>query len=188
MYRNAALFFSATFMLVLGCERENFDIGARRGPLPGSPQYAAVSSVTAAPGLTYIEDVLPKKTGGAIDASALFVKNCSACHQATGLGIPGAFPPLDGSPYVLSDKTDRMASIMLYGLMGPIKVKGTQYVNVMAALGGSMSDEELAAVATYVRSSWSNKAGPLQPIVFADMRKKWGTRGPLNIQELGEEE
>jgi len=65
---------------------------------------------------------------------------------------------------------------------------GTTYASAMAGLGAQFNDEELAAIATYIRSSWSNSAGPVGAEVLAEMRKKWGTRGPFNIQELGEEQ
>ena len=116
-----------------------------------------------------------------------FKTNCSACHQVTGAGIPGVFPPLDASAYVTGDNLDRLASIMIYGLVGPIKVNGQQYNSAMAGLGATLKDEELAKIATYIRGAWSNKAGEVEPSVFAAMRTKWGARGPFAITELGEE-
>ncbi len=118
----------------------------------------------------------------------LFMKNCSACHQATGKGLAKVFPPLDGSPYVTSDKVERLAAIMVYGLQGPIKVLGEDYNAAMAPLGNTCDDETLADIATYVRSAWSNKAGPVKPEVIAAAREKYGARGPFNIDELGREE
>jgi mono/diheme cytochrome c family protein len=76
---------------------------------------------------------------------------------------------------------------MLYGLMGPIHVNGNLYNNVMAPLGGTLKDDELAAIATYIRGAWSNKAAPVGPEVFAAQRTKWGARGMFQIAELGEE-
>ena len=138
-----------------------------------------------------VEEVLPQAPGktGPINGEALYQANCIACHQATGQGIPGAFPPLVNSPYVLSDNKDRMAAIMLYGLMGPINVLGTTYSGVMTAVGmtAKLSNEELAGIANYVRTSWGNKADSVDPAVFESARTKYGARGPFNIQELGEE-
>ena len=80
-----------------------------------------------------------------------------------------------------------MASIKQYGHSVPINVLGTTYQSAMAPLGAQFKDEELAAIATHVRTSWSNKAGPVDAKVFAAMRQKWGSRGPFAIAELGEE-
>ena len=171
----------------LACEREQRQIGAAPGASMGSPEYSVVASLSSPPGLSTVSDVAPKLAKADLSGEELYLKNCSACHQVTGAGIPGVFPPLVNSPYVLSDNTERMASIMLYGLAGPIHVLGTQYVSAMAPLGAVMTDEELSKTANYVRSSWGNKAPAIPPSVYAEMRKKWGTRGPFNIQELGEE-
>ena len=170
-----------------GCEREQRPLGAASGASLGAPEYTVVANISSPPGLSTVSDVAPKLAKAELSPEELYVKNCSACHQVSGAGVPGVFPPLVNSPYVLSDNTDRMASIMLYGLAGPIHVLGTQYVSAMAPLGATLSDDELAKVATYVRASWGNKAAPVAPSVFAEMRKKWGTHGPFNIQELGEE-
>ena len=170
---------------VIACDRTARETGAKAAPIGGSPEYTVVAHTNTVPGVGGASDVLPKKKG-ALDGEALFVKNCSACHQVTGKGVPGAFPPLDGSPSVNSDNKERMATIMIYGLMGEIPVMGTMYNSVMAPLG-ALPDEELAAIATYVRGAWSNKAGPVEAAVFTEVRSKQGSRGPCNINELGAE-
>ena len=81
--------------------------------------------------------------------------------------MQGNFPPLNKSRFVVGDNVQRMASIMLYGLSGPLVVRGETYGTVpMVGLGGSLSDDELAAIGTYVRSAWDNEAGPLEPELF----------------------
>lgn len=177
------LFLAMSFLIA--CERKSHPTGgATVSPLV-APVYAQTPSVSAVAKPSNIEEVAPK-IGGALDGAKLFATNCSACHQITGQGVPGAFPPLDGSEYVISDKVDRMAAIMVYGLMGPITVKGQSYSSAMAPLG-QLKDEELAAIATYVRGAWSNKAAAVEANVFADVRKKWAQRGPFTIEELGAE-
>jgi len=79
------------------------------------------------------------------DGKALFQKNCAACHQATGKGIPGAFPPLAGSAFVQGPMVEP-ATVLLKGRGG------------MPDFSTSLSDADLAAVLAYVRSSWGNKA------------------------------
>ncbi|MGV3653750.1 MAG: cytochrome c oxidase subunit II [Noviherbaspirillum sp.] len=74
----------------------------------------------------------------------VYAANCVACHQATGKGVPGAFPSLDGSPVVNGPKAEQM-QVVLNGRKGMPSFK-------------QLSDTELAAVITYTRNSWSNKA------------------------------
>jgi mono/diheme cytochrome c family protein len=114
------------------------------------------------------------KPGQAVDGKQVFSANCVACHQATGLGLPGAFPPLDGSEWVQGDERV-VANILLHGINGPITVKGANFASVMPSFE-RLSDAELAAVASYVRSSWSNKAEPLTPELFEKERKAGASR------------
>ena len=58
-------------------------------------------------------------SGQAVDGKQVFAGNCVACHQATGLGLPGVFPPLDGSEWVTGDER-MLANILLHGISGPI--------------------------------------------------------------------
>lgn len=93
----------------------------------------------------------------AADGKSLFMDNCSACHQATGKGVKGAFPALDGSPLV----------------KGPPKVVITTVLNGragMPAFKDDLSDADLAAILTYVRGSWSNKATGVKPTDVAAAR------------------
>lgn len=173
--------------LLIGCDRTSKPIGNRSAALANSPSYAVGVNPATLSAPVNVASVAPNFGPKALDGAAIYAANCSACHQITGQGIPGAFPPLDGSAYVTGDNVERMASIMLYGLMGPITVNGVQYNSVMAPLGAALNDEELAAVASYIRSGWSNKAGPVDAAVFAAARSKWGLRGPFQISELGEE-
>ncbi|MDB5096680.1 MAG: cytochrome c oxidase, subunit [Cyanobacteria bacterium RYN_339] len=92
----------------------------------------------------------------------LYAAKCLGCHQPTGAGVPGVFPPLDGSEFVTGpDKA--LVEIIVKGKSGPIKVKGADYNSAMPPVGTGMSDEEVAAIATYVRQSWSNKAEAVGP-------------------------
>lgn len=166
------------------CSRKPRDYAARSAA--DAVGYTEVASVSKMPGPAMVAALLPKVTV-TIDGQALFVKNCSACHQMTGMGIAGAFPPLNMSPYVNSENTERMASIMLYGLAGPLHVNGMMYVSAMTPFGAVLKDEELAAIASYVRSAWGNKSAPVTPDVFAKARAKWNAHGPFAIAELGEE-
>lgn len=118
-----------------------------------------------------------------IDGAALFQVNCSACHQATGLGIPGAFPPLASSEWLLADLAIPVA-IVHDGLQGLISVHGNDFQGMMPAFGGTLSNEEIAAVLTFGRSQWGNEASAVTP---ADVEKhvaKFGKRGNWSASEL----
>ena len=84
------------------------------------------------------------------------------------MGKPGQAPPLAGSEWVNAKGVNRLAHIPLAGLNGPLKVEGKEWNLNMAAMGAALSDADLAAVLTYIRTSWGNKAGE----VTADDVKK----------------
>ncbi|MBL4575533.1 MAG: cytochrome c, partial [Opitutaceae bacterium] len=84
-------------------------------------------------------------------------QNCVVCHQATGTGVAGIFPPLKGSEYVVGSE-QRPIRILLNGLTGPITVNGMEYNSVMPAFGPMWDDEQIAAVLTYIRSEWDHQA------------------------------
>ncbi len=181
--RNILIFTIIIASSFVACERRSKE-QAGKNLVPQSSPAPSDATISAA---TNIAEVAPNRGPEPVDGKATYTQICAVCHQATGLGVPGAFPPLDGSPYVTSDNVERMASIMLYGLKGPIKVKGTEFNSLMLPQG-QLSNEQLAAVATFVRSSWTNKAGAVDPSVFAKMREKWGNRAQFEISELGAEE
>jgi mono/diheme cytochrome c family protein len=98
---------------------------------------------------------------------ATFNRSCVLCHQTTGLGKADQFPPLAGSDWLLAAGPNRIGRIVLNGLTGPIRVEavnGVVSINAtMAPLGGSYTDEELAAALTYVRQQWGNKGSKITP-------------------------
>ncbi len=108
------------------------------------------------------------QSGQSVDGKQLFNAQCVTCHQAGGQGLPGVFPPLDGSEWVSGDERI-VANILLYGINGELAVAGTTYKGMMPAFG-HLGNEELAAVASYVRSAWSNKGEPLKAELFAQER------------------
>lgn len=105
-----------------------------------------------------------------VDGAQVYAANCVACHQANGGGLDGVFPPLAGSRWVLGS-SERLVQIMLYGIRGPIEVRGTVYNGVMPAFA-RLSDAELAAVTTHIRSSWGNSAGAIAPEAIATGRER----------------
>jgi cbb3-type cytochrome c oxidase subunit III len=98
------------------------------------------------------------KAGAAsADGKTVYLAKCAACHQATGLG-GGPFPPLAGNPDVIADNTEPLITTLLNGRTGAIQVNGHPYGGVMPAWKGQLSDAEIAAVLSYIRSAWGNKA------------------------------
>jgi nitrite reductase (NO-forming) len=97
----------------------------------------------------------------------VYAANCAACHQPSGLGVPGAFPPLARSDFLNADKT-RAIGVLLRGLTGPIVVNGDTYDGVMPAL--RLSDEDVANVLTYVYSQWGNSGQIVQPSEVRSVR------------------
>jgi len=101
-----------------------------------------------------------KKRGGEV-----YAKNCVACHQPTGKGLPPAFPPLDGSKVVLGPKEGQITTV----LNGVVK-NGAP--TAMVAFGKQLNDTELAAVITFTRNNWGNKTGEaIQPADVKALRK-----------------
>ncbi len=112
-------------------------------------------------------------SGGAAAAgngAQVFATNCSSCHGASGAGVPGAFPPLAGNPYVVGDPA-LVIHTVAYGLTGPVKVNGKTYNGSMPDWKGKLSDADIAAAITFIRSSWGNKATPVSAADVAKVPK-----------------
>jgi ubiquinol-cytochrome c reductase cytochrome b subunit len=90
----------------------------------------------------------------------VYATNCAGCHQANGQGQPGMFPPLAGNPVVTGD-SGAVIKIVADGLSGQITVKGSNYSGQMPAWKGQLSNAQIAAVVTYIRDAWGNKAPPV---------------------------
>jgi cytochrome c oxidase subunit 2 len=111
------------------------------------------------PNKQYTLDELKKR------GEQVYAKNCIACHQPTGKGLPPAFPPLDGSKVVNGPKENQIATV----LNGVVR-NGTP--TAMVAFGKQLNDTELAAVITFTRNNWGNKTGEaIQPAEVKALRK-----------------
>lgn len=107
---------------------------------------------------------------------AISYSNCTSCHQADGLGQAGSIPPLAGSEWVLGN-TEKLAMIIHNGVAGEIEVKGTTYSSQMAAIGANLSPKDLAALMTYLRTSWGNDASIVTPEMAANALEISASRG-----------
>lgn len=114
----------------------------------------------------------------------VFAKNCVGCHQTTGLGLAGAFPPLLKSEWV-NGPSETVVRILLHGLQGPVQVEGATYNGAMPAWRDILKDEEIAAVATYIRQWSPNNASPVPVDQVAALRKaNTGRTAAWNVAEL----
>jgi len=105
----------------------------------------------------------------AVDGKQLFGAKCAACHQASGLGVAGVFPPLAGAEWVQGAEKV-LISILLHGIQGEIEVKGAKYKGAMPPFG-TLADAEIAGVLSYIRSDWGNQAPPIAAAAVATQRE-----------------
>jgi len=115
---------------------------------------------------------------------AVYETICALCHNSDGTGKPNQAPPFVGSEWVLGSP-DRMIRIPLWGLAGPVTVKGQEWNLAMPNMGAALSDDDLAVVLTYIRVSWGNKASVITPAQVKAIKVQVGNRTqPWSAQEL----
>ncbi len=112
----------------------------------------------------------PAAADAAVDGAAVFTARCAACHQGTGMGLPGVFPPLAGSEWV-TGKEHTLAAIVLHGINGKLTVKGNTYNGAMPAFKDQLQDAEVAALLTHLRSNWGNQAPAVTTETVAQTRQ-----------------
>ncbi|MCQ4166618.1 copper-containing nitrite reductase [Tahibacter harae] len=106
-----------------------------------------------------------------IDAGkALYAGTCSVCHQDSGAGLPGVFPPLAKSDYLSAQKSADLVRIVLSGLSGPIQVNGQHYDSVMPPMS-QLTDDEIANILTFIRNSWGNSGEQVEKAEVEAVRK-----------------
>jgi len=144
----------------------------------GAPADSAASTATTTPPApdSAAATAAPVATVAAVDGQAIYTR-CLTCHQATGEGLPGVFPPLAGSEWV-NGPASRPIAILIHGLQGEITVKGTKYNNQMMpyGTGAVLNDDEVAAVLTYVRSNFGNTAPAVSSADVAKVRASLASR------------
>ena len=104
------------------------------------------------------------------DGATVFSQSCAACHQPQGQGIPGAFPALANSAFV-QGPPDQVAHVILNGRGG------------MPNFSADLTDQQIAAVASYVRGAWGNKAGPVTTAVVTAERTAGALPPPSDGQQ-----
>jgi mono/diheme cytochrome c family protein len=141
--------------------------GQAKGPA-NTAQMAGVESAASVP------DAAPE-TG---PTGATIYQRCATCHQPNGKGMAGAFPPLAGSEWATAKEPAVPIRIVLHGLNGPITVAHQRFNSAMPPYGTNqpLDDSAVAAVLTYVRSSWGNSASAITPAEVAAQRAATATR------------
>jgi len=128
------------------------------------------------------------KSGAAMAAAQgkrVYEQVCGLCHGTDGLGKPGQAPALAGSEWVIAAGHNRLAHIPLLGINGQISVAGKGWNLGMAAMGASLSNSDLAAVLTYIRTSWGNKAGEVTADDIKNIRANLaGHLQPMSSSQL----
>ena len=132
-----------------------------------------------------VEDVFDPLVQG----KKLFARTCQQCHQSDGQGIPGVYPALADSSWLLSSDV-RPVKILLMGMGGPVTVQGKEFNGNMPAVG-QWKDRDIAAVLTYVRQEWGNNADPISENLvttvrdaLSDRSNPWSGRELLEIHPL----
>jgi mono/diheme cytochrome c family protein len=125
------------------------------------------------------------------EGKKVYETTCMVCHQPTGMGIPGVYPPLAGGEFATGGNR-RAISIVLNGLQGAVTVKGMTYNGVMQAWKAVLTDEKIAAVLTYERQSFGNKASPVTPEQVKKVREELANRTtpftPAEIEQIPNED
>jgi cytochrome c oxidase cbb3-type subunit II len=134
---------------------------------PPWPESEAAGGKAAMAGMASVAPV-PNPTAATAGAAssydaakgaALYTGNCAVCHQASGEGLPGAFPPLKGNDVVNDDDDTQHIEVVLHGLHDA-KVGGVLYGSAMPPFAATLNDVEIADIIDYERSSWGNHGKP----------------------------
>jgi mono/diheme cytochrome c family protein len=146
------------------------------------PAFLRLLSIAMALGAASASAQVTAASGG-----DLFGKHCVACHQADGEGIPGLAPPLVSVLKKVAEvESGRsyISQVLLSGMAGTIKTRGSVFTGAMPAQS-ALSDHELAAIASYVLSTFNDSPVALKPEGFAALRSK--PLAPGEVRKLREQ-
>jgi mono/diheme cytochrome c family protein/glucose/arabinose dehydrogenase len=173
---------------------ENREDGFLKKVVAYNPDTSLVINKQLRKVLSDISDVSTKRNASALEKKfergfSLFKSSCQGCHGMDGNGMKALAPPLNRSEWVSGDK-EKLASIVLFGLAGPISVNGKLYkapdiTGEMPGIGSNtqVSDEELAELLSFVRASWRNRADAVSAADIARVRDKFRARKSVFTME-----
>ncbi len=101
----------------------------------------------------------------------VYLQRCMVCHQADGGGVPKLNAPLDGSSAVNGTDVAKLIKYIVKGFADRVEIDGELYSNAMPA-AADLTDQQIADVLTFIRSNWSNKAGPVSVAQVKQTRSK----------------
>jgi mono/diheme cytochrome c family protein len=101
----------------------------------------------------------------------VYLQRCMVCHQADGGGVPKLNAPLDGSSAVNGSDVSKLIKYIVKGFADRVEIDGELYSNAMPA-AADLTDQQIADVLTFIRSNWSNKAGPVTTLQVKQTRSK----------------
>ena len=101
----------------------------------------------------------------------VYLQRCMVCHQADGGGVPKLNAPLDGSSAVNGTDVAKLIKYIVKGFNDRVEIDGELYSNAMPA-AADLTDQQIADVLTFIRSNWSNKAGPVTSLQVKQTRSK----------------
>ncbi|TDJ27620.1 MAG: cytochrome c [Gammaproteobacteria bacterium] len=127
--------------------------------------------VTGSDAVGNLPNVAHPTHGDGSPGQQIYNARCASCHQASGQGVSGVFPPLAGAKWVVGDAS-QLVELILDGISGELEVKGVTYNSAMPPWANSLNDEQIAAVLTHIRSSWGNTAAPITAEEVAGVRAR----------------
>lgn len=157
MHRLYLIFSLSVALLLVACG------GSSEKSPPQAPPTAAETRAA-----TESENTDPTTARLMTIGERVYARNCLSCHQKSGGGVPNLNPPLVDTEWVLGDEA-RLIEVILNGLNEEIEVNGEVYHNAMASFA-QLSDQEIAAVLTYIRNSWGNDAPAISAEKVAAVR------------------
>ncbi|VVM06310.1 c-type cytochrome [Methylacidimicrobium tartarophylax] len=156
-----------------------WDVYDASGYLAGLPRPTATSAVLAGGPAQKPAAVNPIQVG-----QDVYQANCAACHQPTGQGMSGQFPPVAGSDWVNGDPRV-LAAMVLGGLQGPVRVAGAEYNGMMPAWKTVLNDAKIAAVLTFLRQSWGNHGSAVEEDQVKSVRAETANHAaPWKVEEV----
>ncbi|MEZ5564281.1 MAG: cbb3-type cytochrome c oxidase subunit II [Gammaproteobacteria bacterium] len=126
-------------------------LSLKQPPLDGPTGVAAVSGTPASTAAASDSGGFDKANG-----ATLYTSHCSACHQATGAGLPGVFPPLKGNSVANDPDPAKHIDVVLHGLQGA-EIDGITYPSPMPPFAATLGDADIADVINHERQSWGNQ-------------------------------
>ncbi|MDD4933138.1 MAG: cytochrome c [Methylacidiphilaceae bacterium] len=174
------LFAVAFFLRYSGGWR--WDVYDASGYLAGLPRSSASVAATTAPAGGPAQK--PSAASPIEVGQDVYQANCAACHQPTGQGMSGQFPPVAGSDWVNGDPRV-LAAMVLGGLQGPVRVAGAEYNGMMPAWKTVLSDAKIAAVLTFLRQAWGNRSSAVEEEQVKSVRAETTSHAaPWKVEEV----